>query len=253
MTGEEWKIVEEDLKIIGNPVKLTIDNYDITLSLGQISTYKNGIFIYINGYIKGIWLANECEERKRFLQKHEHNLYDIETTGTDINSDEVLQISIINDKGDTLLNSYVRPEKHTEWKNAEMIHGISPEKVKTSPVISELKNQIQEIVDNAELIVGYNLDTFDVPFLEESAGINFKDKETYDVMLAFAPIYGDYNERYGNYKWKSLSICADYYGYEFNAHDSLEDVKATLYCYEKVKDYYENIEEVEKQEISIKL
>lgn len=40
-------------------------------------------------------------------------------------------------------------------------------KVKTSPAISELKNQIQEIVDNAELIVGYNLDTFDVPFLEE--------------------------------------------------------------------------------------
>lgn len=232
MTGEEWKIVEEDLKIIGNPVKLTIDNYDITLSLGQISTYKNGIFIYINGYIKGIWLANECEERKRFLQKHEHNLYDNKTNR---------QISRLSKK------------KHTEWKNAEMIHGISPEKVKTSPVISELKNQIQEIVDNAELIVGYNLDTFDVPFLEESAGINFKDKETYDVMLAFAPIYGDYNERYGNYKWKSLSICADYYGYEFNAHDSLEDVKATLYCYEKVKDYYENIEEVEKQEISIKL
>ena len=79
MTEDEWKIVEEDLKIIGNPVKLRIDNYDIALRLGQISTYKNGIFIYINGYIKGIWLARECEERKRFLQKHEHNLYDNKT------------------------------------------------------------------------------------------------------------------------------------------------------------------------------
>lgn len=68
MTEDEWKIVEEDLKIIGNPVKLRIDNYDIALSLGQISTYKNGI-----------WLARECEERKRFLQKHEHNLYDNKT------------------------------------------------------------------------------------------------------------------------------------------------------------------------------
>lgn len=79
MTEDEWKIVEEDLKIIGNPVKLRIDNYDIALRLGQISTYKNGIFIYINGYMKGIWLARECEERKRFLQKHEHNLYDNKT------------------------------------------------------------------------------------------------------------------------------------------------------------------------------
>ena len=79
MTGEEWKIVEADLKIIGNPVKLTIDNYDITLTLGQITTYKNGIFIYINGLMKEIWLTSECEERKRFLQKHEHNLYDNKT------------------------------------------------------------------------------------------------------------------------------------------------------------------------------
>ena len=79
MTEDEWKIVEKDLKIIGNPVKLRIDNYDIALRLGQISTYKNAIFIYINGYIKGIWLARECEERKRFLQKHEHNLYDNKT------------------------------------------------------------------------------------------------------------------------------------------------------------------------------
>ena len=36
MTEDEWKIVEEDLKIIGNPVKLRIDNYDIALRLGQI-------------------------------------------------------------------------------------------------------------------------------------------------------------------------------------------------------------------------
>ena len=79
MTEDECKIVEEDLKIIGNPVKLRIDNYDITLTLGQITTYKNGIFIYINGLMKGIWLTSECEERKRFLQKHEHNLYDNKT------------------------------------------------------------------------------------------------------------------------------------------------------------------------------
>lgn len=27
-----------------------------------------------------------------------------------------------------------------------------------------------------------------------------------------------------------------YYGYEFKAHDSLEDVKATLYCYKKMEE-----------------
>lgn len=52
-------------------------------------------------------------------------------------------------------------------------------------------------------------------------------------MIMFAEIYGEWNERRGSYKWQSLTKCATYYGYEFKAHDSLEDVKATLYCYKK--------------------
>lgn len=167
---------------------------------------------------------------------------DIETTGTDINSDEVLQISIINSKGEILINSYVKPQNHTEWKNAEAVHGISPEIVEAAPTIEQLQEKIQSIVNTAELIIGYNLDQFDVPFLEEAAGINFKDKETYDVMFAFAPIYGEFNEYFGNYKWQSLSTCANYYNYEFSAHNSLEDVKATLYCYEKIKEHNENLD-----------
>lgn len=35
---------------------------------------------------------------------------DIETTGLDIMEDEVLQVSIINGRGRTLYNSYIRPE-----------------------------------------------------------------------------------------------------------------------------------------------
>ena len=39
---------------------------------------------------------------------------DVETTGTDIYSDEMLQVSIINEQGEILLNSYVKPQKHSE-------------------------------------------------------------------------------------------------------------------------------------------
>lgn len=169
-------------------------------------------------------------------------ILDVETAGTDIYSDEIIQVSIINEQGEILLDSYVKPQKHSEWKKAEAIHGITLEMVVNSPVIEQLKEKIQNIIDEADIIVGYNIDAFDIPFLEESAGINFKDKDTYDVMLAFAPIYGDYNEYYGNYKWQSLSTCASYYNYEFNAHNSLEDTKATLYCYQKIKEYKDEID-----------
>lgn len=60
--------------------------------------------------------------------------------------------------------------------------------------------------------------------------------EWIDPMIMFAEIYGEWNERRGSYKWQSLTKCATYYGYEFKAHDSLEDVKATLYCYKKMEE-----------------
>lgn len=34
---------------------------------------------------------------------------DIETTGLDRNNDEILQVSIINGRGKTLYNSYIKP------------------------------------------------------------------------------------------------------------------------------------------------
>lgn len=54
-------------------------------------------------------------------------------------------------------------------------------------------------------------------------------------MLIFAKIYGQWDDYHGNYKWQNLSKCARYYGYEFKAHDSLEDVKATLFCYKRME------------------
>ena len=75
-------------------------------------------------------------------------------------------------------------------------------------------------------------------------GIDADDKATkavdpekwIDPMIMFAEIYGEWNERRGSYKWQSLTKCATYYGYEFKAHDSLEDVKATLYAYKKMRE-----------------
>lgn len=54
-------------------------------------------------------------------------------------------------------------------------------------------------------------------------------------MLEFAKEYGEWNEYFGDYKWQKLSTAASYYGYKFKAHDSLEDVRATLYVYKKLQ------------------
>jgi DNA polymerase-3 subunit epsilon len=55
-------------------------------------------------------------------------------------------------------------------------------------------------------------------------------------MFDFAEYYGEWNDYFQSFKWQKLSMCAYYFGYEFNAHDSLEDVKATLHCYNKINE-----------------
>ena len=75
-----------------------------------------------------------------------------EATGYE-DEDELLQLSIINFKGDILFNSYFKPQKHKEWTETEKENGITPEMVANAPQISEMAKQIAEIFNKADLIL----------------------------------------------------------------------------------------------------
>ena len=162
-------------------------------------------------------------------------VFDVETTGLDPGEDEILQFSAINGEGEVLLNTYVRPVFHECWPEAGRINGITPEMVANAPTFAEVWEDIQAIFLSASELISYNGAYFDVRFLA-AEGIVFPDVPHYDVMLEFAPIYGEWNDYYGTYRWQKLTTCAGYYGYTFKAHDSLEDVRATLYCYNRMKE-----------------
>lgn len=157
---------------------------------------------------------------------------DVETTGLDRIEDEILQVAIINGRGKTLYNSYIRPGKKRAWRQEEAIKKTNWQAVKGAPTIQHEKHRIETILKRAGLIIGYNLKAFDLPFLA-AKGINTALKaEIYDVMLGFAPIAGKYDPERMGYRWKSLRFCADWYGYtNYKPHDALEDARATLHCY----------------------
>lgn len=164
---------------------------------------------------------------------------DLETTGLDCSCDEILQVSIISGTGETLYNSYIKPIYAQSWKGAESVNHISPEMVANAPTIYQEMPKINSILMNAKKIIGYNHLDFDIPFLKANGAVIPEDVEIIDIMLKFAPIYGEYSEYFGDYKWQKLITCAKYYHYDWGndkAHDSLADCHATLFCYQVMKD-----------------
>ena len=159
--------------------------------------------------------------------------FDVETTGTDPNSDEILQVSIIDGDGNILVNTFVKPRRMTSWPDAEVVHGISPETVEHAPDFSDLLAEIQEIFDAATVRIAYN-GAVSRGFLE-AAGVVFPEAEDVDVMLEFAPIYGELDEVSGEYRSQSLSTCAQHYHFDHKPYDSLEDAKAILFCYQQMQ------------------
>ncbi len=157
---------------------------------------------------------------------------DTETTGLNPDEDEILQLSIIDIKSSVVYDSYFRPERHTSWDDAEKINHITPEAVLSAPTIKEVLSMLNAIFADCSIIIGYNTG-FDLEFLQK-AGIEFReDINVIDVQAMFMPIAGEWDWKRNRYKWKSLVECAEYCGYKWNgeAHDSLADARATLFCY----------------------
>ena len=158
---------------------------------------------------------------------------DTETTGLDPERDEILQISIIDGEGNVLLDELVRPYWKQSWPDAARINGITPRMVANAKHAHEWIPIVRGIVDSADLVIDYNT-YFDFGFLARW-GISLENKTVVDVMEEFAEIYGEWNDYFLDFKWQKLTTAAAYYGYKFKAHDSLEDVKATLYIYNKMR------------------
>lgn len=117
--------------------------------------------------------------------------FDLETTGTNIATDRIVEISVLK------VYPNGNKESRTWLVNPEMpipaevsaIHGITDEKVANEPTFAELAGQIWQLMKDCDL-AGYNSDRFDVPLLAEEmlrAGIDFelKNNVTVDVQTIF--------------------------------------------------------------------
>ena len=117
--------------------------------------------------------------------------FDLETTGVNIATDRIVEISILkvfpngNKESKTWL---VNPEVEIPKEAAE-IHGITNEKVVTEPTFKELAPEVSKMIEGCDL-AGFNSNRFDIPLLAEElmrAGIDFdmNDRKAVDVQTIF--------------------------------------------------------------------
>ena len=165
--------------------------------------------------------------------------FDLETTGTNIATDKIIEISILkvfpngNKESKTWL---VNPEMEIPQESID-VHGITNEKVLTEPTFKELAPKINEMIATADL-AGFNSNRFDIPLLAEElmrVGIDFnmKNRKAIDVQVIF-------------HKKEQRTLGA---GYKFycgkeleGAHGAEADTNATYEILLAQLDKYEDLE-----------
>jgi len=165
--------------------------------------------------------------------------FDLETTGLNVASDRIVEISWLKIQPDG------RESKQTQLVNptipidprAIAIHGITDEDVKDKPTFSELARSLANEFEGCDF-AGYNSNKFDIPLLAEEflrAGVDFdlRKRKFIDVQVIF-------------HKMEQRTLTA---AYQFYCKKVLEDAHSaeadTFATYEILKaqlDHYEHLQ-----------
>ena len=117
--------------------------------------------------------------------------FDLETTGTDIVHDRIVEICILkiwpngNEDAKTIR---INPEMHIP-EVASAVHHIKDENVKDCPTFKQCASDIADMLKGSDL-AGFNSNRFDIPllaeeFLRAGVDIDLKNRKFIDVQVIF--------------------------------------------------------------------
>lgn len=197
------------------------------------------ISAYMKAFKKAVTI--EREENPQPAQHENFVIIDFETTGLNYkydspDMDEILSVSIINQDGEVVLDTLCNTERKRNWCEAQRVHGISPRDVQGYPTFAQILPEVLEILSSVDFVIAYNINferNYVESYIKRTNPINLvkyhinwaTDK---DPMVM-------YKKYVGSRRWVKLEDAVRNFGYTFNAHNSLEDVKATLFLYNQLK------------------
>lgn len=166
-------------------------------------------------------------------------IFDLETTGTNVTSDRIVEIAIIK------VNSDGSEEKFLKRVNPEMpipkevseIHGIYDHDIANAPTFSQIAEEVVAFIGDADL-AGYNSNKFDIPVLAEEL---MRAKSKFDVSNRQ---FVDVQNIFHKMEQRTLSAAYKFYCNKEieNAHNAMFDAEATWHVLIAQIERYESLE-----------
>lgn len=164
--------------------------------------------------------------------------FDLETTGLNIATDRIVEISIIKimPNGDKEIKTKLLNPTIPISKEASDVHGITNEDVKDKATFKEVSQELSQFIEGCDL-AGYNSNRFDIPLLAEEflrADIDFdvSKRNLIDVQNIFHKMeQRTLSAAYQFYCGKSLE----------NAHSAEADTTATYEILEAQIERYDSL------------
>ena len=116
---------------------------------------------------------------------------DLETTGTNLGTDRIVEIAIVKilqDGSKSIKRKIINPEMPIPQASTD-VHGFTDAMVKDAPTFKQVAQELKQMLDGCD-IAGYNSNRFDIPVLVEEflrAGVEFdlKGRRLVDVQKIF--------------------------------------------------------------------
>lgn len=170
--------------------------------------------------------------------------FDLETTGVNVGSDRIVEISILKampDGTEIIKTLRVNPEMPIPL-HSSLIHGIYDQDIADQPTFKAVAQEISDFIGDADL-AGYNSNRFDIPVLLEEflrAGVDFdmSDRKFVDVQNIFHQM-----------EQRTLRAAYKFYCDKdiINAHSAEADIIATYQVLLAQLDRYKDADFEDKQ------
>ena len=178
-------------------------------------------------------------QRARAVLELQPVFLDTETTGTG-QIDRIIQVGIVNAKGETLFESLVNPGMLIPSESSA-VNGITNEMVLNAPVWTQIWPDVEAVL-KGRVIGIYNAD-FDLRLLRQTnkaygLPMSIETNQAFCVMKLFAAFYGEWNARNNGFKSQKLEFAGKFLKIPIpNSHDAIDDARLTAALTWAIADY----------------